>query len=67
VPVVLALAEKRLEAAQPVGGPVAGICDFKLEILAQVVQAAEHRGQVQPARGVPPDGARKLIPQDWLS
>src|ERR1700734_3249014 len=59
VPVVLTLAEKRLEVAQPVGGSVAGIRDVKLEILAKVAKAAEHlggRGRLPgDARGPPGD------------
>src|SRR5580698_537388 len=51
VPVVLALAEKRLEVAQPVGGSVAGIRDVKLEILAKVAKAAKHLGGRDRLRG----------------
>src|SRR5580704_19140868 len=50
---VLGLAEEGLEAAQPVGGAVAGsgVGHLELEVLAEVAQSAEHGGLAQPDVG----------------
>src|SRR6476661_5351717 len=47
---VLGLAEEGLEAAQPVGGAVAGsgVGHLELEVLAEMAQPAQYGGLAQP-------------------
>src|SRR5580704_736056 len=58
---VLGLAEEGLEAAEPVGRPVAGVGHLELEVLAEMAQAPEHGGQAEARR---PGGRVQLADLD---
>ncbi len=54
---VLQLPAECHEAAQPAGGAVVGLRHLELEILAQVPEAAEHRGEAEPGAVGKPGGS----------